>query len=117
MPEDKTKVFLLLSTCLEFVFISFEETLFALPFLLFLLLIIVLLQLGRADDQVELGHGDHPWVTVRPVERDLQGDLSNEAWNESTESSDQGRNLRINTSKNVAFVCFNHFFFVPLSMW
>lgn len=71
MPEDKTKFFLLLSTCLEFVFKSFEEALFALPFLLFLLLIIVLLQLSWANDQVELGHGDHPRVTVRPVERDL----------------------------------------------
>lgn len=81
---------MLLSTCLEFVFISFEEALLALPLLLFLLLIIVLLQLGRADDQVELGHGDHPGVAVRPVERDLQGDLPNEAWDKQEAHSREG---------------------------
>lgn len=104
MTEDKNKLLrnkTLLFTHLEFVFKSFEEVFFALSLLLFLLLLIVLLQLSGANDQVELGHGDHPWVTVRPVEGDLQSDLSNEAWNKTRECTNQGRKSRINSSKTI----------------
>lgn len=64
----------------EFVFEGLEEPFFALSLLLLLLLPVIVLQLGGANDQVELGHGNHPRVTVRPVEWDLEGNLSNEAW-------------------------------------
>lgn len=87
------------STDLELVFISFEEVFLAPSLLLFLLLLIILLQLSWTNDQVELGHGDHPWVTVRPVERDLQSDLSNEAWEQTRECTDQGRERRMRSSK------------------
>lgn len=73
----KTKHFW--STYFEFVLESFEEAFFAFSLLVYVPLPIILLQLGRANNQVELGHGDDPWVTVRPVERDLESDLSNEA--------------------------------------
>lgn len=96
---------------LESVFKRFEEVFFALPLLLFLLLLIILLQLSWTNDQVELGHGDDPWVTVRPVERDLQSDLSNEAWKKTRECINQGRKSRINSSKMilllyVLIICF-----------
>lgn len=53
---------------------------FALSLVLLFLLAVVLLQLGGANDEVELGHGDDPWVTVRTVERNLEGNLPDEAW-------------------------------------
>lgn len=87
------------STDLESVFKSFEEEFLAPSLLLFLLLLIILLQLSWTNDQVELGHGDHPWVTVRPVERDLQRDLSNEAWDQRRESTGEGREWRTRSSK------------------
>lgn len=77
------------STYSEFVFERLQEAFFALPLLLSLSLSIILLQLGGADDQVELGHGDDPGVAVRPVERDLEGDLPNEAWWKTTWCTDQ----------------------------
>lgn len=67
-------------TYFEFVFESLKEVFFALSLFLLLLFRIIFLQLGGADDQVELGHGNDPRVTVRPIERDLESDLSNEAW-------------------------------------
>lgn len=74
--DEQTPV---LKSYFEFVLECLQQVFLALPLLLFLLLGIILLQLSRTDDQVELGHGDDPGVTVRPVERDLECDLSNEA--------------------------------------
>jgi len=72
------------STYFELVLQGLEEACLALPLLLPLLLSVVFLLLGWADDEVELRHGDDPGVAVRPVERDLEGDLPDEAWRGTT---------------------------------
>lgn len=76
---------------LEPVLQSLQQELFALPLLLSFLLSVVLLGLGGANDQVELGHGDDPGVTVGSVEGDLEGDLTNESWEKiNAQSCDYG---------------------------
>lgn len=71
------------STYFEFVLESLEKACFAFPLLPSLLLSIIFLLMGGADDEVQLGHRDDPRVAVRPVERDLQSDLSDEPWRDT----------------------------------